>query len=514
MAINIELDPEFPSIPLWQRGRRMFEAYAPENFTSDASFRKFARNTLYLLGSHNVVESHAQLYNSLMLPELEVSKADFEYGCPEAIRTIGTDALGLCWLDHVAVAEYFPGQSHFTDIANTGALQRPVLCDPYYGLAIFPYQDRWKHASFTLDWMKSRSTVIGDKISHYTNEPSKILKDGADTALFFWGHLIDKSSRENLRYGKPAEVVIRSFSELQDFATSLQSALSITEGNSRVWFRGQNAEHLMLDRQQAVEAGYLPYANIRDPSLVPSLYRNPKIFGGDRAMYHKTLVDLMAWEMAAEDIFGPDFVDVPLGAPFPEEQFPSGMELVSHQILHDQNGVVRGGRTRYTTFQKSAWQRGLLLQHYGCPTPFIDVTSSIDIAHWFATHKFQGNDSDELFSEYQWSSMSSDEWPAIYCFILCPDFQPIIDSSRLNEGATSLRATRQNCGLLGGGGLLARNYAARYVGLKIRLHPDLAKQSKLNVDDLFPGQDEDPVYRELKKYESLCDRNQFPLYGV
>lgn len=508
-----ETDPVVPNLLWGVMGRGIFEAYASDLFSSDASYRRFARNTLKFLGSMNPIESHAMLYDTIVLPESEVSDEDRAHGCPQPIVEIGIDKLGLCWIDPVAVREHFE-LSYFTEMGLDEAFTRPFLCDPFYGLAIIPVGGRWVHASFTLDWLPRRQAVIGDQIQAYLQNPSRILGDGAEAARLFWSDLVDDLGRTALATATPAELRIDTMDQLRDLATALTEKLAITNGNSKVWFRGQASEYLTVDRSAAFVQGCLPYANVRDASLVTSLYRNAELFGGARAAYRKLLIDIMAWESAAETIFGPAWVEVPLFSDFPEAEFGDGPELSSTLVASDEKGNAVGGRTRHMVQTKSAWQRGLMLQHYGCPTPFLDVTSSIDIAHWFATHKFEGAGSSPLFSDHRWSGDDPDRWPTIYCFILAPRFHPIVESARLNSGEVSARALRQHCGLLGGGGLLARNYAARYIGLKLRLHPSLAGQSRLAIDDLFPSADTDLVYRELRKISKIGTDNMFQLYGT
>lgn len=111
-------------------GRKVFDAYPSERFKTDASFRRFARNTLKLLGSMNPIESHAMLYDSIMLPEHEIGMEDLAYSCPEPIAEIGTEKLGLCWIDPDAVREHL-GLSYFTTLDITEPFALPFLCDRF-----------------------------------------------------------------------------------------------------------------------------------------------------------------------------------------------------------------------------------------------------------------------------------------------------------------------------------------------------------------------------------------------
>ena len=59
-----------------------------------------------------------------------------------------------------------------------------------------------------------------------------------------------------------------------------------------------------------------------------------------------------------------------------------------------------------------------LAQHYGLPTHGLDVTTSMDVAIWFATNKFKGGDqlaSYEKFSIEDWNE-DKKKWPIIFVF--------------------------------------------------------------------------------------------------
>lgn len=62
----------------------------------------------------------------------------------------------------------------------------------------------------------------------------------------------------------------------------------------------------------------------------------------------------------------------------------------------------------------------------------------------------------------------------VYFFALNPDFHHLVEYKNLTAGSgfENLRAKVQECGLLGGNGLLARNYSARYIVAKVRLDFD------------------------------------------
>lgn len=55
-----------------------------------------------------------------------------------------------------------------------------------------------------------------------------------------------------------------------------------------------------------------------------------------------------------------------------------------------------------------------IAQHYGIPTYGLDVTSSWEIAWWFATHQHRNINGKVEISNLDWSSKLIDDWPIIY----------------------------------------------------------------------------------------------------
>ena len=165
-------------------GRDVFKAYDVDRFTSDASYARFARNTVKMLGLLNPIESHALLYESVTLREEDVRAEDRSYGCPQILTDIGLANIGLCWMDPAAIREQF-GLSFFSMSEFRKAFERPFLCDPHYGLSIFPHEGRWIHSSFTMDWLPKRQAASPDDVRFYLDDPSRILSDEVLPQLCF-----------------------------------------------------------------------------------------------------------------------------------------------------------------------------------------------------------------------------------------------------------------------------------------------------------------------------------------
>ena len=202
-------------------------------------------------------------------------------------------------------------------------------------------------------------------------------------------------------------------------------------------------------------------------------------------------------------------------------------------MAHEQAPQLRdlGFSTRWTVFSKdgsviqryekrhhlalSAYMRGLLLQHYGAPTAWLDITRDSTVARWFALQTMQRTPDGVRASPHTWGGTDPSRWPTVYVFPLVYGLSHFLDSETILQNTPALRPQRQRCGLLGGAGNLARNYGARYIGLKIRLAPGFTFEGLPAAGDLFPGPEEDQMLRELLEHQgSLEEPRQYPIYEV
>jgi len=158
----------------------------------------------------------------------------------------------------------------------------------------------------------------------------------------------------------------------------------------------------------------------------------------------------------------------------------------------------------------------LLLQHYGCPTPYLDITHQTHIALWFALHKLTSVSEGKIKAERIRSIEGSpEEWPTIYIFLLDPSLHPVIDTSTILADSPFSRPKLQKCGLLGGAGSLARNYAARYIAIKLRLGHGFLAMELPETHKLFPKPSEDKGLEELLRLEGRYDNDKlFRVYDV
>ena len=132
-------------------------------------------------------------------------------------------------------------------------------------------------------------------------------------------------------------------------------------------------------------------------------------------------------------------------------------------------------------------RRNLILQHYGAPTPFVDVTHDIRVAEWFALNQISVQESGLSTSGMVASPFRAS---AIFVFLALDGLAPIVDTERLTTPEESLRPHRQACAGLGGAGNLYRNAVSRFIGLKIKF-ADSFRPSDLPTIANYSGPDED-----------------------
>lgn len=146
-------------------------------------------------------------------------------------------------------------------------------------------------------------------------------------------------------------------------------------------------------------------------------------------------------------------------------------------------------------------------QHYGIPTHGLDVTTSLDVATWFATNKWS-NDGEwasyekKLVSE--WSD-SPEDWPVIFA---CQQVTHSLGMSlrsceELTEfGITALRPERQSARFFLGGHSDHQNRLAEAVICAFRLSPGLW-QTEASYTRLFPSSVEDSAYAAMLAFRDI-----------
>lgn len=146
-----------------------------------------------------------------------------------------------------------------------------------------------------------------------------------------------------------------------------------------------------------------------------------------------------------------------------------------------------------------------LMQHYGFPTHFIDLTTDPLVALWFATHRLV-EVTPNVWTYRPLSSLSEADrssWPAVYVFAPAPETLFLED-----VGLDVEKISRPFCQhaafypevirTVGKVGVITRgNLANLVVGAIIKLRPPASLETGLDMADLFPLEDRDPLYARM-----------------
>jgi hypothetical protein len=160
-----------------------------------------------------------------------------------------------------------------------------------------------------------------------------------------------------------------------------------------------------------------------------------------------------------------------------------------------------------------------LAQHYGLPSHGLDVTSSLDVAVWFATNRLViGEERRAHYERMAPESWSADPgtWPVVFAIqtVSSTLSGSVRDCALLNEwGLQTLRPDRQRAKFLLGGHSDHQNRLAEAVVCAFRLAPDRYGVS-VSFEELFPSPEEDPAYRAMLKFEEFRPVEQIGPYRV
>ncbi|MEJ6979758.1 FRG domain-containing protein [Pedobacter sp. P351] len=140
-----------------------------------------------------------------------------------------------------------------------------------------------------------------------------------------------------------------------------------------------------------------------------------------------------------------------------------------------------------------------LAQHYGIPSHGLDITTSLDVATWFATNKYHYDDSSFAWYNKLTSSdwdIDPEKWPVIF---VCQAVTDTIKASMhtceelVDLGITALRPERQHAKFFLGGHNEHQNRLAEMVVCVFRLKPE-NYATVVDFDFLFPTPSQDKAY--------------------
>lgn len=400
---------------------------------------------------------------------------------PEYAKQLKNAKLSLISLK--MLSSYAP-DSDATKMLSAGLDNSLYLLDPLYGFVFFPRQGRISNHCFAIDLWDAHLETMPKSISQelWKDRANSMLSGGSLAGRLIFKDILPEE-RDPLKLSSPAEILVDSEAELTDLISSLRSSAK-NFPEVELWFRGQSKDYVTPERLELAKAGIAPYSNIQDSDFTPSLYRKYDGFTEKIECFEKMILDLAEWVFHAKKVIA-----------------------TSEKIVPPLNGV-----SSVTNEGLSSYQHGLILQQYGAPSAYLDITKDHNIAAWFATHLCQNNEQGKMeFSVYNPTTNEQKDMRTIFVFPLVKGVHPYLDLNSILAESEALRASRQKCGLLGGAGNLARNYCARYLGLKIRLGPNFQLSNQLLASELFPSEKEDGVLKMLKA-EGMGDQERlFPV---
>jgi hypothetical protein len=279
-----------------------------------------------------------------------------------------------------------------------------------------------------------------------------------------------------------------------------------------LWFRGQTKEYLVPARTAVMASGVEIYSHPPRPNLAPALYRELSQYTADLAAYRNLVLQFGRWSYWADAHRPLDEIHEAQNRLKPKGFAP---DWQSTRTYFDEAGNVSRSDVREYEVERQELKQGLILQHYGVPSPYLDITSDPATALWFATNRYTKGKS---YTEHKWEDRPAEEWPVVYVMPLFKDLDPYVNSAQLVQGTNALRPQRQACGLLAAGGNLFRNFAATCVALSIRLAPGVTADKSLSAEYLFPSPKEDGYLKVLLDNEGYIRANggtiTFPVSSI
>lgn len=469
---------------------------------------------LFFSGALNCFELEARVGTPYKNPERQYVSQDFDLP-PDVVHL--AERHGFEPIDfEVLFGDGTQAVGFLYDQWQIAGCPRCALVDPYYGTFIHPKDGGILEICFILQWLVRYKKHLPNHIfSEYRRRPAIVLDDGLELARHFIKNRISKEVDAQIDAMSIPEVLVNSVKEYHDTLMALCGCF--IGSNCQLWFRGQNQDFMEPDPAELLrEPQFLNYRQVRTTLLVPSLYRRAAYLWGTLDGLEKYVQSLGTWLTAAKAVLGDASIDRDNGEVSPWESPDHSGAAKFSTTMSVQDGEQWVTTTTDHHLEHDYHRKSLLLQHYGYPTQYLDITNQRDVALFFATRRFKFSGVKSSFETIAGDPQRV-EAPVVYFFALNPDLHNFIRHQDLSMGGgfENLRARRQFCAVLGGSGLLARNYCARYLVAKVRLNFNPAEAVfDFSDHDLFPDAQHDKLFAELLKIESLQDaNNQFQLYG-
>lgn len=284
------------------------------------------------------------------------------------------------------------------------------------------------------------------------------------------------------------QVPVHRATSLADVARIVQK---IDSGvNRRLLFRGQTKSY-PLAREKPNSFFQVP--NLGEVSLMPSVWR--RVLRDRNNVYHwfrnLTLFEWSSIIYSSVDISDIDRRVIEAQARGDWITTISDMEDSDDPVLK-KFGQLRADMTMEFG-NRLNWPLSTLLQHYGLFSPALDLTTELDVAIFFATHRFK---KERDISAYEFVGSNARQ-AVIYVIKEDPNETTSYERVRLLDQLDPQRPKLQSC-VIFGSGPDAMNLAADFLERVIFLDFDLAAPGRVDVGHIFPRAEDDRFLAALK----------------
>jgi hypothetical protein len=382
-----------------------------------------------------------------------------------------------------------------------------AVVDPWYGRVRASHESRSGFPLIHLARTSANLPMFNQEIP-YTKvflEGSMDLDLGFIEGRIMWLHLPHPGISESYAKGVIPEVLVNSPAELMSLTSMLAEKVSIAKSlGYELWFRGQNRDYRIAARSSKLVADCLPYANIEQSSLLPLAYRSYDRCNGDLKGFLNLAASMLKYWSRKYLKVKPALVEQGRKGSEISLQSADGEATLQISMRPGDNGrIISVARTfeegadgsqklvgvRHWDPTEQTLRLSYMFQHYGLPTGYLDITRNPMVASFFALNSFRPETGGRF--QYELAERDTIE-PLIYCILTKVGRDDVVDSASAIEASSSTRIKRQQCGLLGDSGNLARNYASRNIALKIKLGKGFVVDSRINAEYLFPRPAQDP----------------------
>lgn len=350
------------------------------NFADESSYLHACALFQIELGAVNYFEPDALVGLPYRRPH-RVYKPDDVGLTPEVFEL--ASRFGFEPLDFDLLLKHHPRQSILGSLWEAAGEPSALFVDPFYGVALAPKDGQLIAANFVLAYLvKYQKHLPKDVFREYVTRPAIVLDNGLELARQFLGGRISPAVDAQLEDMKTPEILVGSVDEYHDLLADLCGCF--VGSNCQLWLRGQNQDFLEPDPAELLkDPTFLSYRQVRSSSLVPSLYRRADALWGTMEGLEAYTTSLDAWMRAAGTILGQTVTS----RPSMNFESNSSWESPDHAggpkmsvTRSTTNGEHLEVETRDFHFEHDYHRWSLLLQHYGCPTQYLDVTNNRDVA--------------------------------------------------------------------------------------------------------------------------------------